>query len=204
MQRLTVVVPTLDEPTSQWNADNITMRTLRAQTYRDFSTSVIWDRLKKGANWARNEGFKGVRTELVLFSDDDVEWKPFALEALIAALDEHPEASYAYGAYTANWRTPGRTYTIGNYPFSGQRLRRFNFVSTMSIIRTRDFPGFDETLKRYQDWDLWLTLLEMGKTGVFCGKVIFGTFLDPKGISFGSVPASEARAAIARKHKLTA
>jgi hypothetical protein len=32
---------------------------------------------------------------------------------------------------------------------------------------------FDESLKRFQDWDLWLTLLAQNKTGVFVPEVLF-------------------------------
>ena len=32
---------------------------------------------------------------------------------------------------------------------------------------------FDTSLKRFQDWDLWLSLLEQGKTGVFIPEVLY-------------------------------
>jgi hypothetical protein len=38
-------------------------------------------------------------------------------------------------------------------------------------------------MKRYNDWDLWLTLYEKGYKPAFCNKVLFNTKSRPKGIS---------------------
>jgi glycosyltransferase involved in cell wall biosynthesis len=202
MPRLTVVIPTLDDPSNGWMDQNMTMRTLGRQTFRDFLPVVVWDERRTGASRARNKGFRKADTELVLFSDDDINWRPGALESMVRALDANPMASYAYGAYRSNWRDPKQIRTIGQREFDPGLLRKRNYISTMSVIRAAAFPGFDESLKRYQDWDLWLTMLEQGKTGIYCGETIFETRLDRGGISFGSIPINEARAIIQRKHGL--
>lgn len=150
----------------------------------------------KGANWARNEGFKRVNTEYVLFSDNDVEWRENAILRLYEALNSHPEASYSYGAYQMG----GTTYC--DVPFDPDLLRLSNYISTMSLIRTKDFPGFDENIKRFQDWDLWLTMLEDDKVGVYCDEVIFETKIRD-GITYnGQVSIEEAFKAIKEKHKI--
>ena len=51
-------------------------------------------------------------------------------------------------------------------------------VTDVSINRKdkktgKDFPGFDEHLKRFHDWDVWLTLAARGKNGVFLKKNLF-------------------------------
>jgi glycosyltransferase involved in cell wall biosynthesis len=172
---------------------------------------IIEDSELRGASWARNRGFEKVRTEYVLFSDNDINWEPDALWTLAKTLDAHPEASYAYGAYdlmSNNERSgqrPNFIGTAGNEPWSAQRLRDFtkgNFVSTMSLVRTRDFPLADESIKRLNDYDIWLTMLGRGKTGVFCGKKIFSTDLR-KGITLGDdVTHREAMNRIIKKHNL--
>ena len=45
----------------------------------------------------------------------------------------------------------------------------------MALIRREDFPatGWDESLKKFQDWDLWLTMLSLGKIGYFIPQVLF-------------------------------
>ena len=47
------------------------------------------------------------------------------------------------------------------------------YIHTTSLIRKKDFPGFDENIKRLQDWDLWLTMLEQGKRGIWIPKYLF-------------------------------
>lgn len=89
---------------------------------------------------------------------------------------------------------------IGHRDFSAAALGRGNYISTMSLIRTEKFPGFDETLPRFQDWDLWLTMLRKGNTGVFTGKCSFYTESHPYGITSGKYmrPATET---IMEKHR---
>jgi glycosyltransferase involved in cell wall biosynthesis len=169
---------------------------LSRQTYRDFDIVISYDR-ERGANWARNRGFKLVQTPFVLFSDDDIEWCPSALHCLKAALDAHPRASYSYGSYIIP-----KVGARSNVRFDPTHLRRMNYISTMSLVRTADFPGFDESIKRLQDWDLWLTMLEKGKTGVHCGSYIFQT-CDRRGITNGGqVSWDQANQTVRRKHGL--
>lgn len=160
-----------------------------------------------GVQIARNTGFTYLLRyglEFTLFSDADVMWAPGALDKLVGALLEGPgrRASYAY----CDWNWGGRNISAG--PFTGHRLRETNYISTMSVIRTRDlikyagaFP-FDEQLTRLQDWDLWLTLLNEGCTGVYVPECLFNTQFSETGISNGP-GYQEALNAVNRKHHLT-
>jgi hypothetical protein len=184
-------------PCRRGSYPRVTLESLARQAFRDFDVIVSFDQ-GRGANWARNQGFRLVRTAYVLFSDDDIDWRPDALARLKAGLDRHPEVSYSYGTYVI----PG----IGvraNVPFDPARLKRVNYISTMSMIRTRDFPRFDESIRRFQDWDLWLTMLAKGKIGVHCGGAeIFHTRLRP-GITYGNpLSAAQATMVIKAKHRL--
>jgi hypothetical protein len=89
---------------------------------------------------------------------------------------------------------------LGHRDFDADSLCRGNYISTMSLIRTEKFPGFDESLKRFQDWDLWLTMLKEGDTGEFTGKCSFKTQSMPYGIS-SSVSMKPSVEAIMKKHK---
>ncbi len=133
----------------------------------------------QGASCARNAGATLATSEFILFCDADIQAEPRMLERLSKALEEHPEASYAYsGFFWGRKRFPSRS-------FDPQALRRRNYIHTTSLIRRSAFPGFDPSLKRFQDWDLYLTLLENGHSGVAVHQELFTATEVPgrKGIS---------------------
>jgi glycosyltransferase involved in cell wall biosynthesis len=163
--RVTIVVTCRETDTP-----DTTLKSLMDQDYQNYELIVARDE-GKGANYARNKGFRKVDTEFVLFSDDDIIWRKDGITNLLEALKSHPDKSYAYGAYSFT----NKDLTQCNRPFNGEDLKRGNYISTMSLVRTKDFPGFDESLKRFQDWDVWLTMLEQGKEGVWCGQTVFDT-----------------------------
>lgn len=175
---------------------DITLESLKKQTFQNFVIILVEDSEGRGANWARNEGFKQVKTPFVLFSDNDIEWESNALEILLFKLQQNPQASYSYGYYEI-----GDGVILGRIKFRPRTLVKNNFISTMSLIRTEDFPGFDENLKRLQDYDLFLTMLRNHKIGVYCGCKIFRTKDNNKGISKNN-DLEEADKYIVSKHKL--
>lgn len=120
----------------------------------------------KGGPAARNRGFHASTGELVMFCDADAVLRSDALAKMAAALDVHPEAAYAYASFMFGWKK----FPLG--PFDPVRLKKHNYIHTGSLIRREKFPGFDETLKRFQDWDLWLTMLERGAIGVWVPEVL--------------------------------
>lgn len=176
--KLTVVIPhRMTE-----NAD-VTINSLAKGTFQDYKIVVVPDQ-GKGAQWARNEGFKQVDTELVLFSDNDIQWQTEALQTLVGVLERTPKASYSYGRYLLGkdlW---------SHEAWNPQLLKQHNYISTMSVIRTADLrllgdKPWDEKIHRLQDWDLFLNLLiNHNKRGVYVEDLIFTTPLK-EGISHG-------------------
>ncbi|MDP3771483.1 MAG: glycosyltransferase family A protein, partial [bacterium] len=184
MTRITVVIPV-------WNDRGILVRclgSLERQIFRDVEVVVVDDgseppvelrgtsdevrvRLVRqqhaGAPAARNRGARDTESELVMFCDADIELAPNALERMVATLDAHPGASYAYSGFRFGWKK------FRSFPFDADRLRRTPYIHTTSLIRRAHFPGFDEALTRFQDWDLWLTMLEQGRVGIHIPEVLF-------------------------------
>lgn len=193
--KLTVVVPH-----RKGESVDITIDSLKRQTYQDFKIVIVEDTDARGACWARNEGFKQCDTEYVLFSDSDIDWKSGALETMVRLLDKFSRPSYCYGRYKLGpniW---------SHQPFWADLLRHHNYISTMAVWRAKDFPGFDESLSRLQDWDVYLTALEQGKTGIYCEELVFETKIRP-GITFDekldpSTTYVEAERIVKKKHNL--
>ena len=168
MEKITVIIPHRQDVEDA----KTTLDSLKLQTYQDFKIVIVPDQ-NRGANWARNEGFKQCDTEFVLFSDNDISWKENALEVLVETLRHFTRASYAYGRFKVG------EVIWGHQMFNPIKLLTENYISTVSLIRSDDFRlsgGFDEKLKGFQDWDLWLNLLiNHKKRGVYCNELIFTT-----------------------------
>ncbi|MDD5251270.1 MAG: glycosyltransferase family A protein [Patescibacteria group bacterium] len=131
----------------------------------------------RGGNATRNHGFDLSRGEYVIFCDADVVMRPDMLVQMLDALNKHPEASYAYSSFHYGWTT------FVARPFDAAALRKNNYIMTTSLIRRARFPRFDEAIRRLQDWDLWLTMLEQGRVGVAIPEVLFRIIPHRGGIS---------------------
>lgn len=127
----------------------------------------IVHQLNKGSNPARNRGLQEARGEYVIFVDADVRMESDMIRKMLNALGTNPEASFAYCGFKFGWKT------FKGVPFDGKKLRKMNYIHTTSLVRKKDFPGFDENIRRLQDWDVWLTMLEAGKYGVLVPEVLF-------------------------------
>lgn len=129
----------------------------------------IFSQTNAGANSARNLGLKNSTGEYVIFWDADTIANPKMLEKMLAALKHSPNASYAYSGFKFGVKT------MGGIKFDVEKLRQNNFVDITSLIKRSGLPsnGLDESLKRFQDWDLWLTMLENNKTGVLVPEILY-------------------------------
>lgn len=193
---ITVVIPCRETE----DADT-TLNSLAQQTFQGFKTVVVKDQ-GMGANWARNRGFIQCDTEYALFSDNDIEWKPGAIATMLRVLKRFSDVSYCYGRYIVYGGEGPEQGTVWSHePWSAEMLKHHNYISTMSLIRSKDFPGFDESIQRLQDWDLWLTMLEQGKRGIYCEDLVFTTKVRP-GITHGGPDWFESENIVRRKHGL--
>ncbi|MEI6288691.1 MAG: glycosyltransferase family A protein [bacterium] len=158
------------------------------QTFKDFEVIVINDGSKddldnvikpwlekikyikqenQGAPIARNNGFKESTGEYVIFLDADIIAKPSMMEKLLFALEKNPNISYSYSSFIFGWKK------FKLWKFDSEKLKQMPYIHTSALIRREHFPGFDVTLKKFQDWDLWLTMLKQGHTGIWVDEVLF-------------------------------
>jgi glycosyltransferase involved in cell wall biosynthesis len=145
------------------------------QPYREKITYIKQE--NRGGNAARNRGFYAAQGAFLLFCDADIVMRPDCLQIMMQTLEQHPEAAYAYCSFRYGWKK----FTF--WPFSAERLRQINYIHTTSLIRREFFPGFDESIRKLQDWDLWLTMLAAGQQGVWIPKVLFRAIPHHGGIS---------------------
>lgn len=194
MELVSVIIPVYNHVEEL----NATLRALFAQSYQDFEAIVVDDgstddlasilmewgdkiavinKKHEGAPAARNTGAHQARGEYLLFLDADVELRRDALEQFVQALRRNPNSAFAYSSFKFGFKNfAGRAWDLSE-------LKNKNFIHTTSLIRKKSFPGFDESLKRFQDWDLWLTIMEKGGKGIFISDVLFRIKTRRQGIS---------------------
>lgn len=214
------------------------LKSLNSQTYQDLEVIIVNDgssdnpeevftkflnenksdlnfyffnQKNSGAPAARNRGFKESKGDFLFFCDADAVLETQALEIMLKALLDNPQASYAFSAF--KWGK--KVFAVGD--FDPDRLRKEPYIHTMALIKRQDFPetGWDEIIKKFQDWDLWLTMLENGKTGIFINYILFT--IAPGGTMSSWLPSfaykyfpflpavkkyNKAKAIIYAKHKL--
>ncbi len=127
-----------------------------------------------GAPKARNFGYNKSVGEYVFFCDADVIFcKKDALGQMIKKLEDNTDKAYCYSSFRYGWKK------IKSIEFDENILKQRNEISTMSMIhrealeKIKDNGPWDESLKRFQDWDLWLNMLEHGLTGIRVPKVLW-------------------------------
>jgi glycosyltransferase involved in cell wall biosynthesis len=133
-----------------------------------FELKII-DQENKGAPNARNHGFQAAKGDYVLFCDSDTVLEKNCLWEMVNTLQNNPEASYVYSSFY--WGK--KLFKL--QAFDGKKLRQMPYINTVSLIRTEHFPntGWDENLKKFQDWDLWLTMMEEEHRGIWLDKILF-------------------------------
>lgn len=125
------------------------------------------DQKNQGPQVARNTGAKYAHGEFIIFCDGDVIMQATMLEKMLTALNDNPEAAYAY----SNFIWVKKKFKLQE--FNIEKLKTMPYIHTCSLIRKEYFPGFDPEIKRFQDWDLWLTILEQGHGGVWIDEFLF-------------------------------
>ncbi len=136
--------------------------------YEDrFANFLFVNQENKGSNPARNRGFKESKGEFIIFCDADIKMRPEMLETMLKALEENKDTAYAYSSFKYGFKA------FKLWPFDAEKLKIMPYIHTTSLIRREAFPGFDENIKRLQDWDLWLTILENGYQGIWINKILF-------------------------------
>jgi len=192
MSKISIIVPT-------YNLGGQVIKTLTSlerQSYKDFEVIVVNDgstddtqtlletyaRLGSpfplktinqghlGANISRNNGFKYATGDYLLFLDADKNLVESALDDFRRVLDSHYQLAFVYCDFVKD----GIEHKDKDFDEENLRSGKF-FIDSCSMIRREYFPGFDENLKRLQDWDLWLSIIDKNGTGVHLGKVLFET-----------------------------
>jgi glycosyltransferase involved in cell wall biosynthesis len=126
----------------------------------------------RGAGGARNAGIRASRGRYIAFLDADDRWVPEFLTRQVAYLDDNPACDLVYADALVSGESPlaGRRF-MDTAPSHGEVTllslvqQRCNIVLSTVVARraaVADAGLFDETLRRGQDFELWLRLAWRG------------------------------------------
>ena len=141
------------------------------QSVSDSRIKYIKHESNKGANAARNTGFKNSNGSFIGFLDDDDEFKESKISSQIAVAKKFEsrrgllifvgaEIISSGGSRYSYWikNRPNDIYEFeSSSPFTGNLIGSNSFV----LVDRESFQqvgGYDEGLSSCQDWDLWIKL----------------------------------------------
>jgi glycosyltransferase involved in cell wall biosynthesis len=135
----------------------------------------------RGAGAARNTGIRASRAPYLAFLDADDRWMPDFLSQQLSYLDAHHDCDLVYADALVSGESPlaGRRFmetapSDGDVTLLSLVEQRCNIaLSTVVARRTAvvDAGLFDESLRRGQDFELWLRLAWRG-AALACQKVV--------------------------------
>ena len=136
-----------------------------AAVVRRFPGAQLIRQQNRGLAAARNAGWQALDAEFVLFLDADDRLEPRALEAALRCFARVPECGFVYGGHRyidRDGRSIGERYEPpGASAF--EHLLRGNFIAMHGTVlyrraRLLEVGGFDESLRRCEDYDLYLRM----------------------------------------------
>jgi glycosyltransferase involved in cell wall biosynthesis len=122
----------------------------------------------RGLSAARNTGLRHTGGDFVSFLDSDDQFLPSKLELLLAELDRHPEAGLAAGQAIPVDQAGQPIGKVFDKSLSAEDVRLLlgNPLHVGSVLLRREWQErvglFDESLRSYEDWDMWLRLARAG------------------------------------------
>lgn len=161
--------------------------------YDDPRVVRVRRRRNSGPCGARNSGIRKARGRYVAFQDSDDEWYPDKLEKQLQALVMGADSRAPVACYCRMLQRLGERQRIrpdGDKESLGgeiyRRLLRGSTIGTPTLVVGHEtllaVGGFDERLRRFEDWDLALRLARQGPIR-FLPEVLMTAWATPESVN---------------------
>lgn len=151
----------------------------------------------RGAGAARNTGIREARGSVIALLDADDRWSPEFLRSQVGYLEAHAECDMVYcdALVTGDSSLAGRRFmenapSIGEVTLRSLIAQRCNIILSTVVVRRKVIVGaglFDETLRRGQDFELWLRIAQHGAAIHYQRQVLAERRVRADGLSGDSI-----------------
>lgn len=126
------------------------------------------------APYKRNLGLDKIKPyDYTLFSDDDIIYPVDWMKKMIDNIKDNDNIAFSYSGYRLKGHgklinEPRFNFLFNSRPFDLNALKNGNYISTMSLIKSKYLIRWDENeiMYRYQDWEYYLRMcLKYNKKG---------------------------------------
>lgn len=135
--------------------------------FTDARVRYVWQE-NQGLSAARNTGIRHARGAFLTYLDSDDQFLPEKVALLLDIFDRHPEVGFAAGGallIDELGRPLGERFER-DVPTDPTRWLLGNPLHVGSVMIRREWQDrvglFDETLRSYEDWDMWIRLARAG------------------------------------------
>lgn len=138
-----------------------------AQSFTDPRVCYVYQ-VNRGLSGARNTGIRHATGRYLTYLDSDDLFLPEKIAILLAEIERHPRSGFVAGQAVPideEGQSIGKLFDKG-LPVHLPDLLLGNPLHVGSVLVSRDWQErvgfFDETLRSYEDWDMWLRLALAG------------------------------------------
>lgn len=143
------------------NSTDDTVSILKDIANEDVRIKLVLLDTNFGAGFARNAALNIASGEAVAFCDADDIWVPCKLEVQLPLLEKYDVICSSYDIVSKERRI-GKEYVSGEIRKFRMILNNYIGMSTAIFLRKEGFNYRFSLMRRRQDWDFWLNLMENG------------------------------------------
>lgn len=159
----------------------------------------------RGACAARNHGIHLAKGEYIAFHDSDDIWYKDKLEKQMKVLEKENDdivfCAFFRREDKSFFKIPDENFDIQTLNF--KKLLRGNVISTQTILcksKCLKEEKFNETMPRFQDWELMLRMIQKYKIG-YCQEALVDVYVQQDSISMDYAKAYTAVKKIYKLHR---